>query len=83
MRFRYNKHHEQENVCRILYTVKRHEVASKKVSASWAKKEFPHWKSLIETAESWEYGKEMRRENEAKEFIQFVVDRVRKNYRNG
>ena len=31
-----------------------------KTSASWAKREFcPEWRSLIETAEQWQYGKEM------------------------
>jgi len=64
------------NLCRILYTIKCGEAASKKVSAAWVKKEYPEWKNLIETAENWHYGVEMKRQEEAIEFIKFVVDKI-------
>lgn len=66
------------NMCRILYTVFRHSTATKKASAAWVKRKFgPRWNKLIETAESWHYGKEMDLEEEAIEFIKFVVDKVK------
>src|SRR5260221_2102169 len=48
------------NLCRILHTVLNGEASSKSVSAEWVKKEFPEWKNLIQTAQEWEYGKEMK-----------------------
>lgn len=66
------------NLCRILYTVMCHSTATKKVSASWARNEFaPQWNTLIQTAESWSYGKEMNLKEETIAFIQFVVNKVR------
>jgi len=65
------------NMCRILYTVTCHSTASKKASAAWVKNEFgPQWNHLIQTAESWLYGKEMNLKEETVEFIQFVVNKV-------
>jgi GTPase SAR1 family protein len=66
------------NLCRIVYTVSKAEVASKKVSATWVKSTFPLWKDLIETAERWVYDTEMGHHDETKEFIRFVVGEVRK-----
>lgn len=66
------------NLCRIIYTVSKAEVASKKVSATWVKSTFPQWKDLIETAERWVYGTEMGHHEVTKEFIRFVVGEVRK-----
>lgn len=66
------------NLCRILYTVICHETATKKDSASWVKREFgPRWNMLIQTAEDWDYGKEMTLQKEAVEFIKFVVNKVK------
>lgn len=66
------------NMCRILYTVIRHSTATKKASASWVKRKFaPRWNNLIETAECWHYGKEMNLQEEAIEFIKFVVNKVK------
>ena len=57
-------------LCRILYRAKHENVASKKVSSTWAKKEFGEpWKSLIEKAENWEHGKEINSSEGTKEFI--------------
>jgi hypothetical protein len=66
------------NLCRIVYTVSKAEVASKKVSATWVKSAFPRWKDLVETAERWVYGTEMSHHEETKEFIRFVVGEFRK-----
>ncbi len=64
------------NLCRILYTVSQSAVSSKKISAAWAKSTFPQWKDLIETAERWVYGTEMKLHEETKEFIRFVTEQV-------
>lgn len=65
------------NVCRILYTVLQAKVGcNKKVSAEWAKNEFPEWKDLIEEAEGWKYGKEMKRIDDAVVFIKFAIEKV-------
>ncbi len=67
------------NLCRILYTVIGNELASKKVSAAWVKNHFaPQWRGLIEIAEQWQYGLEMRMQNEAIQFINFVIDEITK-----
>ena len=63
-------------MCRILHTVFRNSVASKKVSSVWAKKEFSEWKDLIETAERWKYGDEMNRATDVVEFVNFVVGKI-------
>ncbi|MDD3006681.1 MAG: aminoglycoside adenylyltransferase domain-containing protein [Bacteroidales bacterium] len=65
------------NLCRILYTLKRSDAVSKKVAATWVKKEYPRWKDLIEEADSWHYGVEMERQNEVIEFIKFVITEVK------
>lgn len=66
------------NLCRILYTVMQGATATKAASAAWVKKAYgSKWQSLIEAAESWEYGKEMSCRNEAIEFIKFVIESVK------
>lgn len=64
------------NLCRILYTVMNGETVSKKVANNWAKKEYPEWRNLIETADNWHYGAEMKREQEVVEFIKFAIKKV-------
>lgn len=61
------------NLCRILYTVICNKLASKRISASWVKNEYPRWRNLIKTAEDWRYGKEMNLQEETVKFIQFVI----------
>lgn len=66
------------NLCRILYTVLCHSTATKKASAAWVRCELaPQWNSLIQTAENWQYGKEINLTEETKEFIQFVVNMIK------
>lgn len=66
------------NMCRILYTVIRHSTATKKDSAAWVRRKFgPRWSKLIETAESWHYGKEMNLQEDTIEFIKFVINKVK------
>jgi len=64
------------NLCRILYTVINNALTSKKISASWIKKEFPQWKKLIQIAENWRYGKEMSLKEETINFIKFVIKEI-------
>jgi hypothetical protein len=64
------------NLCRILYTVLYGATGSKTVSARWVKDEFPEWSDLIQTAEDWHYGLEMRRRDETIALIQFAIDKV-------
>lgn len=66
------------NLCRILYTIFCNKAGTKKEAARWVKSEFgSQWINLIETAESWEYGKKMAMRNEAIHFIKFVIDKVK------
>jgi len=64
------------NLCRILLTVIRGELGSKKVAAQWAEAAYPQWRDLIEEAERWAYGNQMRRQADAVAFLRFAVDRV-------
>ena len=64
------------NLCRILHTVIHGEPGSKKVAGKWAKATYPQWKSLVEEAERWTYGDEMKRQADAVAFLRFAVDRV-------
>ena len=64
------------NLCRILDTVIQGEPRSKKVAGQWAKAAYPQWQNLIEEAEKWAYGDEMKRQADAVAFLQFAVDRV-------
>jgi predicted nucleotidyltransferase len=65
------------NLCRILCTVIGNNVASKEVSAKWVKQIYPEWKDLIEIAESWRYGIEMKEKERAIEFIKFAIAKVK------
>jgi hypothetical protein len=62
------------NICRVLYTVMKNELASKRVSIAWAREEFPQWGELIQEAENWKYGQKMHSEDETKKFLKFVID---------
>ena len=64
------------NLCRILHTVIRGEPGSKRVAGQWAKAAYPQWKDLIEEAERWAYGDEMKRQADVVAFLRFAVDRV-------
>jgi len=64
------------NLCRILHTVIHGEPGTKRVAGQWARSRYPQWKSLIEEAERWTYGTEMKRQADAVLFLRFVVDRV-------
>ena len=64
------------NLCRILHTVIHGEPGSKKVAGEWTKATYPQWKNLIEEAERWAYGDQMKRQADAVAFLRFAVDRV-------
>jgi len=64
------------NLCRILYTVFRADVCSKKVSADWVKTQYPQWANLINTAQNWHYGIQMLMQKETLEFLRFVISEV-------
>jgi len=64
------------NICRILHAVVGDGPGSKKVAAEWARSVCPQWRDLIEEAEQWEYGKEMKRQAEAIAFIRFAIEKV-------
>jgi len=66
------------NLCRILYVVMNNDLASKKTSASWVKKEYKQWNDLIQAAENWQYGNKMNKKEEAIDFIKFVVDIIKR-----
>lgn len=61
------------NLCRILYTLHNSKLCSKKVAAKWVKETFPEWQGLIEEAEAWGYGKEMKQQEKAIAFIEFTI----------
>jgi len=64
------------NLCRILHTVIYGEPGSKKIAGQWVKATYPQWKDLIEEAERWAYGDEMKRQADTVAFLRFAVDRV-------
>jgi hypothetical protein len=64
-------------MCRILYRAIHIDVASKKVAATWAKRELGKpWRDLIKKAENWKHGQEMNALNEIVEFIKFVMTKI-------
>ncbi len=65
------------NLCRILNTVLTATARSKKKSAAWVKQEYPGWKELIQTAEEWHYGLEMKQKEKTLEFLKFVIEKVK------
>ena len=78
-----NNSHNQSylilNLCRILYTVLHKATGSKKTSAEWVKRELdPQWRGLIESAERWQYGKEMDENDKTIGFIRFAIKEVSK-----
>ncbi len=77
-----NPHHQAYlvlNICRILRTVVGEGPSSKKVATTWTKSEYPQWTDLIEEAEKWGYGKEMKRDNDAVRFVSFAIAEVAKS----
>src|SRR5579862_2857030 len=64
------------NLCRILHTVIHGQPGSKKVAGQWAKATYPQWENLIEEAERWVYGEQMKRQADAVAFLRFAVARV-------
>jgi hypothetical protein len=64
------------NLCRILHTVIHGETGSRKVAGQWANAAYPQWQDLIEEAERWAFGNEMRRQSGTLAFLRFAVDRV-------
>jgi len=64
------------NLCRILHTIIHGQPGSKKAAGQWAKATYPQWKNLIEEAERWAYGGEMKRQADAVAFLRFAVERV-------
>lgn len=66
------------NLCRILNTVTNATTLSKIKSADWVKRAYPEWKELIDTAEKWHYGQEMKQKEQALKFLEFVILEVDK-----
>lgn len=66
------------NLARILHTVIGGQPGSKKTAAEWVKAAYPQWKNLIEEAERWKYGMEIKRKDDVKTFIKFILDQVDK-----
>jgi len=67
------------NLCRILYTVLHKTAGSKRVSAAWVKREFGMpWKTLIDLAENWQYGKEIKERKMTIDFINFSIAEISK-----
>jgi len=61
------------NLCRILHTVGGNEPSSKRLAADWVKGRYREWKDLVDEAEKWGYGEEMKRQEEAIAVIKFVI----------
>jgi hypothetical protein len=64
------------NICRILYTIYKSEVANKQESCKWVKTNYSEWKDLITEAEEWGYNETMDKANEIKSFIKFVHQEI-------
>jgi hypothetical protein len=74
-----DSHHQSYlvlNLCRILHTVIRGEPVSKPIAARWARETYPEWDALIEEAEQWTYGVEMKRSDNTIAFTRFAIARV-------
>lgn len=67
------------NLCRIFYTVMQADAKSKKVAADWVKKTYPEWAQLIETAQIWHYGLDMREQEKTLDFLKFVINQVKQS----
>ena len=67
------------NLCRIINTVVNATVLSKKKSADWVKLKYPEWKELIQTAQGWHYGLELKQKERTLEFLKFVIQEVNQN----
>ncbi|MBP7875674.1 DUF4111 domain-containing protein [Candidatus Woesebacteria bacterium] len=67
------------NLCRIFYTVTQADAKSKKVAADWVKKTYPEWSQLIETAQNWQYGMQMKEQERTIEFLKFVINQVKQS----
>ncbi len=62
-------------MCRMLYTFKNDEVASKPASARWVREKFPEWHKLVGWALAWKEDNVIDdKKNETMSFIQFTVD---------
>ncbi len=64
-------------LCRILHRQFNDEVASKRKASAWVKTAYPEWSNLIQKAEKWKHGEKLENEKEVKEFIKFVVNKVK------
>jgi Domain of unknown function (DUF4111) len=64
------------NLCRILHTAIRGAPVSKLVAGQWTKATYPEWADLIEEAERWTYGDEMKRREDTVAFIRFAIEKV-------
>jgi Domain of unknown function (DUF4111)/Nucleotidyltransferase domain len=61
-------------MCRILHRATHDGIASKRVASTWVKETYGDpWRSLVEQAESWQYGKTMATDKEVKDFIEFAA----------
>ena len=61
---------------RILHTVIQGEAGSKKAAGLWVKATYPQRQNLIEEAEIWTYGDEMKRQADVVAFLHSALDRV-------
>ena len=65
------------SMCRVLYTLETGTIASKAVSAQWAKENLDiKWKTVIDTALSWGEGVELNLEENAAELVRFTIARA-------
>ena len=64
------------NLCRILHAVLGKTIGSKKAAAAWVKSAHPQWQNLIEEAEHWRYGMEIKRQEESQSFLEFAIEKV-------
>jgi len=64
------------NLCRILHTVIKSSMTTKSGAATWVKKKYSEWESLIEEAERWGYGKRINKQKDVINFIKFVLKEI-------
>lgn len=73
----HNQSYAVLTMCRILYTVLNNKVGSKREAAEWVKNIFaPEWQNLIEEAEHWYHGTEMRSQEKTEDFIKFTMEKL-------
>jgi len=65
------------NICRIIYTLINNKIGNKIISSKWVKEKYHIWENLIEEAEKWDFNKIINRQNDIKEYIKYMKNKIK------